>query len=173
MCLSQLKHHPVSKAAVWIPGQGTQLGCVFNLQLGMYGRQLTDVSLSLPISSLSKINKHIFKNKINTINSSFIVKTAKHKMGIDPYSLISSGTPGRRVSILIYPPITLGYWEDPGKPWTKVLRYIPGYGLVSRYIFLLRHPTAPITFQILGDPVKTKRPISLKVAFRAPSPQVG
>ena len=46
--LSWLEHHPLYQTVVGsIPGQGA---C---------GRQLIGVSLSLPTSSLSKINKHI------------------------------------------------------------------------------------------------------------------
>ena len=49
--LSWLEHHLYTKKIVGSnPGQGTRLDCRFDPQPGVYGRQLVDVFLSLPLS---------------------------------------------------------------------------------------------------------------------------
>ena len=57
-----IEHRPANwKAASWIPSQGTHLGCGPGPQLGVCERQPIDISLSLSLAPLSKINKKFKK----------------------------------------------------------------------------------------------------------------
>ena len=62
--LSWLEHHPLHKKAEGlIPSQGTYLGCRFSPWLGVYGKQLINVSLSLKSMKISSGKDFFFLTK--------------------------------------------------------------------------------------------------------------